>query len=221
MGRYSSPAIVAMALLFGAPPFARAGEIYRYVEADGTIVYTNVVPKSMRGVKSSRKAEGQFKRAPAPSDPAAVTARTDRSLASYDQLIERAALRYRIPVNLVRAVMHAESAFDQNAVSQTGASGLMQLMPATARDMFVSDIFDAEANIEGGVRYLRFLANEFDGDMVKMLAAYNAGPEAVRRYDGAIPPFAETQAYVRKVVKLYLEYKANEGARSDARGPHP
>jgi soluble lytic murein transglycosylase-like protein len=113
---------------------------------------------------------------------------------------------------LVRAVMHAESAFDPNAVSPVGASGLMQLMPQTAQEMFVKDIFDAHENIEGGVRYLRVLANQFDGDMVKMIAAYNAGPDAVLKYGGQVPPYPETQAYVRKVLALYFQYKAQESA---------
>jgi soluble lytic murein transglycosylase-like protein len=85
----------------------------------------------------------------------------------------------------------------------------MQLMPQTARDMYVKDIFDVKDNIEGGVRYLRVLANEFDGDMVKMVAAYNAGPDAVRKY-GGVPPYAETQAYVKKVIALYFQYKQQE-----------
>ena len=80
--------------------------------------------------------------------------------------------------------MHAESNFDPHALSRKGASGLMQLMPGTASEMYVKDIFDARENIDGGVRYLRVLANEFDGDMVKMVAAYNAGPDAVRKYGG-------------------------------------
>src|SRR6185436_3124915 len=88
-----------------------------------------------------------------------------------------------------------------------GASGLMQLMPETAREMFVKDIFDAKENIEGGTRYLRVLANMYAGDMVKIVAAYNAGPEAVNRAGGGVPPFEETQAYVRKVLSLYFQYK--------------
>jgi soluble lytic murein transglycosylase-like protein len=113
-----------------------------------------------------------------------------------------------MPPALVRAVMHAESAFDPNALSHVGASGLMQLMPGTAREMYVKDIFDPKENIEGGVRYLRVLANEFDGDMVKIVAAYNAGPDAVKKYGGQVPPYPETQAYVRKVISLYFQYKA-------------
>ena len=102
--------------------------------------------------------------------------------------------------------MHAESNFDRHAVSPRGACGLMQLMPQTAQEMYVKDIFDVQQNIEGGARYLRVLANQFEGDMVKMLAAYNAGPDALNKF-GGLPPFEETQAYVRKVLELYFQYK--------------
>jgi soluble lytic murein transglycosylase-like protein len=188
------------------PSAARAGGIYRYVEKDGTVVYTNVPSKSAN--RQARKLEGEFRPAPTPSTPAKVTPSTSSQLTAFDEIIGEMAIKYRMPVNLVRAVMHAESAFDPNAISHVGASGLMQLMPQTARDMYVKDIFDVRENIEGGTRYLRVLANEFDGDMVKMVAAYNAGPEAVRKYNGQIPPYPETQAYVRKVLSLYFQYKA-------------
>lgn len=197
----------ALLLALVAPFAAGAGGIYRYVEADGTIVYTNVAPRGAQA-RVTKKLEGELRPAPAPSAPAKITPKTRQELTSFDTLIDSAALRYKIPINLVRAVMHAESAFDPTAVSSAGASGLMQLMPETAQKMYVKDIFDVKENIEGGVRYLRILANEFDGDMVKIVAAYNAGPEAVRRYNGQVPPFAETQAYVRKVLQLYFQYKA-------------
>lgn len=189
------------------PVLAQAGEIFRYVEKDGTVVYTNVPPQG-RSARAARRVSGQFHPAPAPSAPARVTAESSQALTQFDDAIESAALRYKIPGHLIRAVMHAESGFDPNAVSVVGASGLMQLMPQTAQEMFVKDIFDPEQNIEGGARYLRVLANEFEGDMVKMVAAYNAGPDAVRKYGGQIPPYAETQAYVRKVLALYFQYKA-------------
>ncbi len=193
---------------------AWAGGIYKYVERDGTIVYTNVAPSGSHAAKA-RRIEGELRPAPPPTAPAKITDDSKSALTQYDELIRDAALRYRIPVNLVRAVMHAESAFDPSAVSSVGASGLMQLMPQTAQEMYVKDIFDAKENIEGGVRYLRVLANEFDGDMVKMVAAYNAGPDAVRRYGGAVPPFPETQAYVRKVLWLYFQYKAQESSQAE------
>jgi soluble lytic murein transglycosylase-like protein len=122
-----------------------------------------------------------------------------------------AARKYNIPLALVRAVAHAESNFDPHALSRKGASGLMQLMPGTASDMYVRDIFDARQNIFGGVRYLRVLANEFDGQMETIVAAYNAGPDAVRKYGNQIPPFEETRTYVQKVLALYFQYK-QEGA---------
>ncbi len=188
------------------PSLAWAGGIYKYVEKDGTIVYTNVPPRGA-GVRQARKLEGEFRPAPSPSSPAVVTTSSRTQLTAFDEIIDEMALKYRMPVNLVRAVMHAESAFNVNAISHVGASGLMQLMPQTAREMYVKDIFDARENIEGGTRYLRLLANEFDGDMVKMVAAYNAGPEAVKKYGGQVPPYPETQAYVRKVLSLYFQYK--------------
>jgi hypothetical protein len=188
-------------LLLGMPAVAVADGIYRYEEKDGTIVYTNVAPGPG---KRARRMAGTFKRAPAATDP--VPEARPYSRGQYDDLMEAAALRYRIPVALVRAVVHAESNFDPTAVSPKGASGLMQLMPETAREMFVKDIFEPRDNIEGGTRYLRVLANLYGGDMVKMVAAYNAGPEAVNR-NGGIPPYEETQAYVRKVIALYFRYK--------------
>ncbi|MBL9037878.1 MAG: lytic transglycosylase domain-containing protein [Archangium sp.] len=187
-----------------AAPSAFAGGIFKYVEKDGTVVYTNVAPKGHQ----ARRMSGDFRPAPAPTAPARVSGASSSALTSYESYIDDAAVRYRVPSALVRAVMHAESAFDPNALSPVGASGLMQLRPGTAQEMFVKDIFDARDNIEGGVRYLRVLANEFDGDMVKMIAAYNAGPDAVRKYNGQVPPYAETQAYVRKVLSLYFQYKA-------------
>jgi hypothetical protein len=203
------PLLLLPALLL-APPGARASEgIYRYEEKDGTIVYTNVPPP---GAKKASKLKGTFSEAPAPTAPVKGRPRTPENLEPY---ITTAAARYRIPTALVRAIMHAESNFNSNAVSSKGASGLMQLMPGTASEMYVKDIFDHRDNIEGGVRYLRVLANMFDGDMTKMVAAYNAGPDAVRKYGGQVPPYAETQAYVRKVLQLYFHYKERERLSKD------
>jgi soluble lytic murein transglycosylase-like protein len=191
--------------LLVSPLGALASEgVYRYVEKDGTIIYTNVPPP--KG-KRAKKMKGAF--TPPPEKTVEVRGRASTP-AEYEQYIVSAATRYRIPTPLVRAIMHAESNFNPQALSNKGASGLMQLMPATAADMYVKDIFDERENIEGGVRYLRVLANMFQGDMVKMIAAYNAGPDAVRRYGGQVPPFAETQGYVRKVLKLYFHYKERE-----------
>jgi soluble lytic murein transglycosylase-like protein len=208
------PPLLAAALL-ALPLMAGASEsIYRYVEKDGTIVYTNVPPA---GTKKAKQLKGSFAQAPAKTAPVVGRSRTPPDL---DPHIQAAAQRYRIPAALVRAIMHAESNFNPNALSHKGASGLMQLMPATASDMYVKDIFNERDNIEGGVRYLRVLANMFDGDMVKMIAAYNAGPDAVKRYGGKVPPYEETQGYVRKVLQLYYHYKERERpAESGPREP--
>jgi len=193
-----------------APLGAQAdGGIYRYVEKDGTIVYTNVPPA---GAKKASKLKGTFSEAPEPNAPVRGRSRTPQEFEAH---ILAASARYRIPSALVRAIMHAESNFNTTALSNKGASGLMQLMPATASEMYVRDIFDSRDNIEGGVRYLRVLANLFEGDMVKMVAAYNAGPDAVRKYGGQVPPYAETQAYVRKVLQLYQHYKERERLTKD------
>ncbi|MCI0571092.1 MAG: lytic transglycosylase domain-containing protein [Myxococcaceae bacterium] len=207
-------------LLFSTVPLAvRAEGIYRYEEKDGTIIYTNVPPA---GAKRARKLKGTFRAAPPPSGSVPSARRVSDE--DINAAIRSASQRYRIPESLVRAVMHAESNYDANAVSHVGASGLMQLMPQTAQEMYVKDIFDVRENIEGGTRYLRVLANLYSGDMVKMVAAYNAGPDAVKKYGGNIPPYAETQAYVRKVLKLYYQYKeqlAREEASAEADAPAP
>lgn len=121
--------------------------------------------------------------------------------ASLATAIEKAAATYRLPAKLIRSVIQCESNFDAQARSHAGAQGLMQLMPATARDLGVTDPFDIGQNIDGGARYLRQMLDRFDGDVALALAAYNAGPGTVSRY-GGIPPYRETQAYVRKVLHL-------------------
>lgn len=130
----------------------------------------------------------------------------------YDEYIRQAAALYQIPEPLVRAVITVESGFDPRAVSRTNARGLMQLMPQTAERMTVTDIFDPRQNIFGGTRYLRVLANLFNGDLVLTIAGYNAGEGAVIHY-GGIPPYEETQQYVVKVLENYRRYKDQTAAR--------
>ena len=127
--------------------------------------------------------------------------------ARYDGYIREAAQLYQLPEALIRAVIRQESDFNAWSVSTSGALGLMQLLPSTAQSMTVVDPFDPRQNVLGGTRYLRVLANTFNGDLVLTLAAYNAGTGAVIRY-GAVPPFEETQNYVRQVLRYYYEYRA-------------
>jgi Transglycosylase SLT domain len=126
-------------------------------------------------------------------------------LALFPQLEEfilPAASKYGVDPNLVAAIIWAESSGDPNAVSTRGAKGLMQLMPETARDLGVNQIFDPGENVEGGTRYLRQLLDANGGDVRLALAAYNAGPDAVRRHRG-VPPYRETELYVGRVIRVY------------------
>jgi hypothetical protein len=138
----------------------------------------------------------------------------------YDAYIRGAARRYQLPESFVRAVIHTESRFSPGAVSSAGAMGLMQLMPSTAKFLGVTSPFDPRQNIYGGCKLLRLLANRFNGDMVLVAAGYNAGPGAVLKY-GGVPPYVETRAYVKSVLRRYYAYErqAQLGGGGVRRGP--
>jgi soluble lytic murein transglycosylase-like protein len=177
---------------------ARA-DIFTYTDSNGVVHFSNV-PRGGSGVRRIRSEAP----APAPSRPRSsesVGERFDR----YDPFIREAAALYRLPPSFLRAVMKVESNGNPAVVSHAGASGLMQLMPRTAIEMGVTDVFDPRQNILGGARLLRVLANTFNGDLVLVIAAYNAGPGAVLRYRG-IPPYEETQRYVRRVLTWYYGF---------------
>lgn len=126
----------------------------------------------------------------------------------YADLIRKASLRYGIDAGLIEAVMATESAFNPYAVSRSGAIGLMQLMPQTAKRFQVKDIFDPEDNVMGGARFLSYLLSLFNGDIERVAAGYNAGENAVLRY-GGIPPYRETKNYVRKVRRYLRRLESN------------
>ncbi len=124
------------------------------------------------------------------------------SAPALNQVVNIASATYHLDPDLVNSVIHVESGFNVRAVSPKGARGLMQLMPATASQLGVNNPFDPQANVTGGSRYLRELLERYDFDLVKALAAYNAGPERVEQYQG-VPPFRETRAYVARIVHEY------------------
>jgi soluble lytic murein transglycosylase-like protein len=133
---------------------------------------------------------------------------------AYDDIIAEAAAEYDLDPALIRAVMRAESAFDPTIVSPAGAQGLMQLMPALAEEMGVRNVFDPRENIMGGARYLRWLLDRNHGNIPLTLAGYNAGPTIVSRYR-KIPPFRETQAYVKRITGFLADAKRDAGASAE------
>ena len=132
----------------------------------------------------------------------------------FHPIILQEANRYKIDPCLVKAIIMAESGYNPKAISKRGAKGLMQLMPSTAEALGIEDIFNPEQNISGGIRYFKQLVTRFDGDVKLALAAYNAGSQKVRHYQG-IPPFKSTQYYIEKVFKYYKLYKNQTAHKLD------
>ena len=135
-----------------------------------------------------------------------------RDQTTHDHLIREASEAYELPFAFIKAVIKIESNFNTHAVSRVGAMGLMQLMPGTAGDMGVTDAFDARQNIFGGTRYLRLMANRYNGDINLVLAAYNAGPGNVDKVSGI--PFESTRGYVKNVYHWYKKYEDIEAGKS-------
>jgi len=141
----------------------------------------------------------------------------------YDPIVQACARQYNVPADLIHSIIRAESAYDSRAISPKGAVGLMQLMPETATQYGVSDRFDPTENIAGGVKYLKDLCKLFSGNTAKVLAAYNAGQEALKKFNG-IPPYAETREYIRRVMASYSKPFISSGVPVrkfvDATGQH-
>ncbi len=184
-----------------APRAARA-DIYEYVDAEGVSHYTNVPGAN----KSWRRIYFEGRRSRVIKTPAEQRDHSPERYGRYDAFLLEAAQLYQLPVALLRAVLHVESDFDPHVVSVDGAMGLMQLMPFTAQKMGVEDPFDPRQNILGGARFLRILANQWNGDLVLTIASYNAGAGAVERYRG-VPPYGETRRYVQRVLQRYYAYR--------------
>jgi soluble lytic murein transglycosylase-like protein len=169
--------------------------MYQCTEADGAAIFTNTPTRA-----GCRLLGGRRERFAAPvttSDPS-----------QFDELINNSSERYGVDPALVRAVVKAESNFNQAARSPKGAQGLMQLMPDTARLYNIANAYDPIENIEGGVQHLRLLIDRYRGNLQLALAAYNAGIQAVEKY-GGIPPFTETREYVKRVLSFHQRYAQN------------
>ncbi len=199
MKKWITPYLFGFLLIIGAHfPAAAQGDIYRHVDEEGVIHLTNIPTNS--NIKYDlilKEKRVLFKVKPS-------------EINKYDHLIFRASRKYNVDAALVKAVIKAESNFNHQAVSPKGARGLMQLMPTTATSLQVQNSFHPENNIEGGVRYLRYLLNLFKGNLSLALAAYNAGEGAVVRHHYNIPPYRETQTYVRRVLHYLSQYRNEE-----------
>ena len=180
------------------------------VKDGGKSVYINddppAKPKSTPTRASSAAAPARLPQAQTvakPAQPRTVRRHTKEEL---QQMAHSIAEKHQVDPVLVTAVIESESNWDPLAVSSKGAQGLMQLVPGTAEFLGVTDVFDPEQNLDGGVRYLRMMLERYNGDLEKALAAYNAGPEAVERY-GGVPPYPETHHYVAQIIREYNKKK--------------
>jgi soluble lytic murein transglycosylase len=178
--------------LFAALAEPVRADVYMYKDKQGVLTFTNV--PNHNGYKRILR-EGATR----------LDSGSSANMA-FDELIRSASGRYHVDPDLIRAVIKTESDFNTNARSNKGAMGLMQLMPETARLHNVSDAYDPNENVEGGVRHLRMLLERYQGDLELSLAAYNAGAGAVEKH-GGIPPYNETREYIRKVLRFYDTFR--------------
>jgi len=186
-------------------------KVYQYTQQDGVVAFSDRQPlnRPFKLLKFDCFA----------CNPASKVnwSNTRLFLADFQQSIQQAATTHQLEPALIRAVIHAESGFKADAISKRGARGLMQLMPATAKDLGVDDSLDSHANIQAGSAYLAKLLQNYQGDVALASAAYNAGPGSVKKYAG-IPPYAETRAYVKRVQILLQRYRSQLAASASSTG---
>lgn len=199
---------------------AAQADVYKYVDAAGKVYFTDAplkgsqyrlewkrASKKLVRENQKRSADARATRRGSSKSPGPVSGSLAQRRAHYEKLVAANARRYGLPPALIHAVIRAESAYNPTAVSHAGAEGLMQLMPGTAARYGVADSFNPVENVRGGTAYLRDLLDLFDWDLELALAGYNAGEGAVIKHGRKIPPYAETQAYVRKVRQFLLAEK--------------
>jgi len=195
-----SAAVVSLCVLAASPVHA---QIYSWTDDSGHLVLSDKPHGGAEHAYSLPKSESIR----------TTRAFTDIRTTLYDEMIERYAQLNDVRTELVRAVVQVESGFNQWAKSPKGAMGLMQLMPATMREFGVRDAYNAEQNLRGGVAYLKQLLDRYSNNEVLALAAYNAGPGAVDRHGQAVPPYKETQDYVKRINKISPTSGSGTGAR--------
>ena len=201
-----SPLILLAGVVLLVPAVVRADEIVEFVDEHGHRIFVNT--------GGSSSPVGWITRSFSVGPP------TGKSSGDYNRLVEEAAHRFQVDPDLVHAIIQVESGYNPKAVSRKGAMGLMQLIPATAQRFGVVDPFDPKQNLAGGVNYLKYLLGLFGGDVKLSLAAFNAGEHSVQ-HSGGIPPFAETQNYVRKVTNLYQPKDSSAAASGASNAPPP
>jgi len=197
--KYAIFIFLLFCLLLSAQP-SLAG-IYRYVDERGVIHFTNCPrePRFKLYIRESKEDVGPEENRPS-------NGILPKEVSQFDFLIHEFSKKYDVDFALIKAMIRAESGFNPLAISKKGAKGLMQLMPETALRMNVSNVFNPSENIEGGVRYLKYLLSLFNNDLRLSLAAYNAGENIVSELK-SIPPYQETVEYIRRVMKYYQTYR--------------
>ena len=185
---YLIPMIALVVFAVISPAVA---DIYLYIDAQGVMHFTNTPTSNQYKVYMREPLKGT---------------KTFLNVKNYDDVIAEAAKRNNLSSSLIKALIHVESYFNPRAVSKKGAMGLMQIMPENLALLNIRDPFDPWENIMGGAAYLKDMLKRFGGDLPMALAAYNAGPQAVEKYND-IPPYPETQSYVQKVMRFFRLYK--------------
>lgn len=202
--RFREISLISLVIGIGFPATGYA-DIYAYTEENGVINFSNI---------PSEEPYKLYMRTPAvAADPSSIVNSSESKHAHmvkhkrFELYVQEAAQTFQVEAALLHAIITAESNYNAGALSRKGAIGLMQLMPGTAKQYGVSDPYDPNQNIQGGAQYLKYLMGLFNNDLQLVLAAYNAGENAVRRYGNRLPPYQETIRYVPKVLSYYQKYR--------------